>query len=61
MTQTGLPRMRESRDDVVVNVASSVTFKPLNLLSAYTASKAAVNAFSDSPAQELDPSRYAST
>lgn len=55
MTQAVLPQMRERRDGVVVNVTSSVTYRPLPLLSVYTASKAAVNAFSDSVALELAP------
>ena len=40
---------------VVVNVSSSVTLQPLPLLSVYTASKAAVNAFTESVALELAP------
>ncbi|WP_267389756.1 SDR family oxidoreductase [Sphingomonas sp. GC_Shp_3] len=55
MMQAVLPQMRERRDGVVVNVTSSVTYRPLPLLSVYTASKAAVNAFSDSVALELAP------
>ena len=50
-----LPQMRERRSGVIVNVTSSVTYAPLPLLSVYTASKAAVNAFSDSVALELAP------
>jgi NAD(P)-dependent dehydrogenase (short-subunit alcohol dehydrogenase family) len=55
MMQAVLPQMRERRDGVVVNVTSSVTYRPLPLLSVYTASKAAVNAFSDSVTLELEP------
>jgi NAD(P)-dependent dehydrogenase (short-subunit alcohol dehydrogenase family) len=55
MIQAVLPQMRERRAGTVVNVTSSVTYKPLPLLSVYTASKAAVNAFSDSVALELEP------
>lgn len=55
MMQAVLPQMRERRDGVVVNVTSSVTYRPLPLLSVYTASSAAVNAFSDSVALELEP------
>ncbi|MBB3691906.1 SDR family oxidoreductase [Sphingomonas sp. BK580] len=55
MMQAVLPQMRERRAGVVVNVTSSVTYRPLPLLSVYTASKAAVNAFSDSVALELAP------
>jgi len=55
MTQAVLPQMREQRSGVVVNVTSGVTFQPLPLMSIYTASKAAVNAFSESLALELEP------
>ncbi|NML76817.1 SDR family oxidoreductase [Rhizobium sp. S-51] len=55
MTQAVLPQFRERRAGVIVNVTSSVTLKPLALLSAYTASKAAVNAFTESAALELAP------
>jgi NAD(P)-dependent dehydrogenase (short-subunit alcohol dehydrogenase family) len=53
MTQAVLPRMRERRAGVIVNVTSSVTLKPLPLLSVYTGSKAAVNAFTESLDLEL--------
>jgi NAD(P)-dependent dehydrogenase (short-subunit alcohol dehydrogenase family) len=55
MTQAVLPQFRERRDGVVINVTSSVTLKPLPLLAVYTASKAAVNAFTESLALELRP------
>lgn len=55
MTQAVLPQMRERRAGTIINVTSSVTLKPLHLLSVYTASKAAVNAFSSSLALELAP------
>lgn len=55
MTQAVLPQFRERRAGVIVNVSSSVTVAPLHLLSVYTASKAAVNAFSESVALELEP------
>lgn len=55
MTQAVLPQFRQRRSGVVVNVTSSVTLKPLPLLSVYTASKAAVNAFTESVALELAP------
>jgi NAD(P)-dependent dehydrogenase (short-subunit alcohol dehydrogenase family) len=54
MTRALLPQFRERRSGVVVNVTSSVTLRPLHLLSVYTASKAAVNAFSESLALELE-------
>ncbi len=53
MTQAVLPQMRERRAGVIVNVSSSVTLQSLPLLSVYTASKAAVNAFTESLALEL--------
>lgn len=55
MTQAVLPQFRERRSGVIVNVTSTVTLRPLHLLSVYTASKAAVNAFSESLALELEP------
>jgi len=55
MTKAALPQFRERRSGVVINVTSSVTQQPLRLLSVYTASKAAVNAFTESLALELEP------
>ena len=55
MTQAVLPQMRARRAGVVVNVTSSVTLRPLPLLSVYTGSKSAVNAFTESLALELAP------
>ena len=54
MTQAVLPQFRHRKAGVVVNVTSSVTVRPLHLLSVYTASKAAVNAFTESLALELE-------
>ena len=54
MTKAVLPQFRERHSGVVVNVTSSVTLRPLHLLSVYTASKAAVNAFSESLALEVE-------
>lgn len=54
MTQAVLPQFRERRAGVIINVTSSVTLKSLPLLSVYAASKAAVNAFTDSVALELE-------
>jgi NAD(P)-dependent dehydrogenase (short-subunit alcohol dehydrogenase family) len=51
--QAVLPGMRLRRSGVIVNVGSSTTIKPLPLLSIYRASKAAVNAFTESAALEL--------
>jgi NAD(P)-dependent dehydrogenase (short-subunit alcohol dehydrogenase family) len=55
MTQAVLPQFRKRKAGVVINVTSSVTLKSLPLLSVYTASKAAVNAFTESLALELLP------
>ncbi|WP_263263273.1 SDR family oxidoreductase [Pseudomonas sp. RIT-PI-S] len=55
MTQAVLPQFRQRQAGVIVNVTSSVTLKALPLLSVYTGSKAAVNAFSESVALELAP------
>ncbi|WP_027802199.1 SDR family oxidoreductase [Paraburkholderia dilworthii] len=54
LTQAVLPQFRERRAGVVVNVTSSVTLRALPLLAAYRASKAAVNAFTESLALEIE-------
>jgi NAD(P)-dependent dehydrogenase (short-subunit alcohol dehydrogenase family) len=53
VTQAVLPQFRQRRAGVVVNVTSSVTLKAIPLIAAYSASKAAVNAFTESMALEL--------
>jgi NAD(P)-dependent dehydrogenase (short-subunit alcohol dehydrogenase family) len=53
VTQAVLPQLRLRQSGVIVNVTSSVTLVPLPLLAVYTASKAAVNAFTESLALEL--------
>ncbi len=55
VTQAVLPQFRQRKAGVIVNVTSSVTLRPLPLLSVYTASKAAVNAFTESLALEREP------
>ncbi|MBN7120812.1 short-chain dehydrogenase/reductase [Erwinia billingiae] len=55
MIQAVLPQFREKQAGVIVNVTSSVTLKSLPMLPVYTASKAAVNAFTESLALELAP------
>ncbi|WP_222890114.1 SDR family oxidoreductase [Enterobacter sp. C2] len=55
MTQAVLPQFRQRRSGLIINITSAVTLKPLPLLAAYTASKAAVNAFTESLALELKP------
>jgi len=54
MTQAVLPQFRQRQAGVIVNVTSTVTLKSLPLLSVYTASKAAINAFTESLALELE-------
>ncbi|QNK73342.1 SDR family oxidoreductase [Variovorax sp. PAMC28562] len=53
MTQAVLPQFRQRKAGVVVNVTSAVTITPYTLLAAYTASKAAVEAFTECLALEL--------
>jgi NAD(P)-dependent dehydrogenase (short-subunit alcohol dehydrogenase family) len=55
MTQAVVPQFRQRKAGVIVNVTSSVTLRSRPLLSVYTASKAAVNAFTESLALELAP------
>ncbi|CAM2183550.1 Dehydrogenase [Burkholderia cepacia] len=55
LTQAVLPQFRARGAGVVVNVTSSVTLKALPLVGAYRASKAAVNAYTESMAVELEP------
>lgn len=55
MTQAVLPQFRQKKSGVVVNVTSTVTLASLPLLAVYTASKSAVNAFTESVAHELEP------
>ncbi|KQU71457.1 MULTISPECIES: SDR family oxidoreductase [unclassified Rhizobacter] len=54
VTQAVLPQLRERRSGVVVNVTSSATLKPLPLVGVYRAAKAAVNAFTESLAAEVE-------
>jgi NAD(P)-dependent dehydrogenase (short-subunit alcohol dehydrogenase family) len=53
MIKAVLPQMRERQSGVIVNVTSGVTIRPLPLLSIYTGTKAAVNAYTESMAIEL--------
>ncbi|MEP2781270.1 MAG: SDR family oxidoreductase [Pseudoruegeria sp.] len=55
MVRAVLPQMRAAGSGVIVNVTSSVTLKPLPLASVYTASKAAINAYTECLALELAP------
>ena len=53
MTQAVIPQFREQRSGVIVNVTSSATLAPMPLVAAYTASKAAIEGFTESLAHEL--------
>lgn len=53
--QAVLPTFRERRAGVVINVTSTVTLRPLPLVGLYRASKAAVNALTESLAVEMEP------
>lgn len=52
MTQAVLPGMRARQTGVIVNISSSVTLRPFPALSVYSASKAAINTFTESLALE---------
>jgi short-subunit dehydrogenase len=52
MTRAVMPGMRERRAGVIVNVSSIVTLRSLPALSIYSASKAALNAFTEGFALE---------
>ena len=53
--QAVLPRFRERRSGTIINVTSTATLRPLPLVSVYRASKAAVNALTESLAVEVEP------
>lgn len=55
MIQAVLPSFRARRAGVIINVTSSATLRPLPLVSVYRASKAAVNALTESLAVEVEP------
>lgn len=52
VTQAAMPAMRQRKKGVIVNIGSSVTLRAFPALSIYTASKAAINAFTQSFALE---------
>jgi NAD(P)-dependent dehydrogenase (short-subunit alcohol dehydrogenase family) len=54
MVQAVAPQMRQRRAGVIVNVGSVVTVKTLPVVGVYRASKAAVNAFTESLAVEME-------
>jgi NAD(P)-dependent dehydrogenase (short-subunit alcohol dehydrogenase family) len=53
MTRAVIPRMRERGSGTIINVTSSVGIAPMPLVAAYTASKYAIEGFSESLAYEL--------
>jgi NAD(P)-dependent dehydrogenase (short-subunit alcohol dehydrogenase family) len=53
MTQAVIPQFRQRRSGAIVNVTSSVTLAPMPLVSVYTASKTAIEGFTESLAHEL--------
>lgn len=55
LIQAVLPQFRQRKAGIIINVTSSATLKSFALLSVYTASKAAINAFTESLALELQP------
>lgn len=55
MVQAVVPQMRRRRAGVIINVTSTVTVKTLPVVGVYRASKAAVNAFTESLAVEMEP------
>ncbi|WP_411839036.1 SDR family NAD(P)-dependent oxidoreductase [Paracoccus sp. ME4] len=55
MTRAVMPGMRAAGGGVIVNISSAVTLTALPALSVYSASKAAVNAFTESLALEAAP------
>ncbi len=55
LTQRFLPLMRQQGSGVIINVSSSVTTKAMPLIGLYRASKAALNAWSESLAIETKP------
>jgi NAD(P)-dependent dehydrogenase (short-subunit alcohol dehydrogenase family) len=54
MTQAVLPQLRERGSGVIVNVTSSATLAPSPLVAPYTASKTAIEGFTESLALELE-------
>ncbi|KIQ34687.1 dehydrogenase [Variovorax paradoxus] len=55
MTQAVLPQFRLRKSGLVINVTSTVTLAPMPLVAAYTASKTAIEGFTESLAFELEP------
>ena len=55
LTQAVLPQFRLRKSGVVINVTSTVTLAPMPLVAAYTASKTAIEGFTESLVFELAP------
>lgn len=55
LTRAVAPAFREARAGAIVNVSSSTTLAPMPFLAVYSASKAAVNMFTEALAEELSP------
>lgn len=55
LTQVFLPLMREKKSGVIINVSSTVTTRAMPLIGLYRASKAALNAWSESLSIEVRP------
>lgn len=55
MIQAVLPEFRARREGVIINISSSTTLRSLPLVGLYRASKAAVNAMTESLAEEVRP------
>lgn len=54
VTKAFLPLFRAQQSGIIINVSSAITLVPMPLLSVYTASKAAINAFTESLALESE-------
>jgi NAD(P)-dependent dehydrogenase (short-subunit alcohol dehydrogenase family) len=55
MVRAIVPHMRERGSGMIVNVTSSVVFNPMPFVAAYTATKTAVEGFSEALSYELAP------
>lgn len=53
MTQAVIPQMRARKSGTIINVTSSATLAPMPMVAVYTASKVAIEGFSESLSLEL--------